>query len=251
VIRFRFELRPIGDIEPWGAGERPELHWFGLTDGWYWIELAGHELLRYSPATLRRWRSDGDEVARPYVGYYVARLWEDLIGMLPGSLEPVPGDLVELVSGDRSDWRAGVAPHTDAAALWYGEHCLDLGYLRRPPHIRWWRTVADGADVMTVAWRSPPDAEIGYAAPTRGRARVPTDSVVTAMADFDRALLAAMARRITDLATAGPPPGVHVDMPRLRAEQRTREKWFKRALGREATTDWAAVRRGATALLGR
>ena len=34
---FEFVLRPLEEVQPWGVDE-PTLHWFGLTDGWYWIE---------------------------------------------------------------------------------------------------------------------------------------------------------------------------------------------------------------------
>lgn len=94
-IRFRFELRPLAQAHPWG-GDRRTLHWFGLTDGWYWIELNGHELLRYSDQTVRRWQADGYQDV-PYVDYYVVRLWEDLLELLPAVLEPVPADLVPFI----------------------------------------------------------------------------------------------------------------------------------------------------------
>lgn len=32
---FQFRLRPLEEVEPWG-GEKPALHWFGLSDGWCW-----------------------------------------------------------------------------------------------------------------------------------------------------------------------------------------------------------------------
>ena len=51
------------EVRSWEAtldlGDTPSLHWFGLTQGWYWIEAGGPEPL-------------------PYVDYYVVRLWEDL-----------------------------------------------------------------------------------------------------------------------------------------------------------------------------
>ncbi|MEV6791726.1 DUF5984 family protein [Streptomyces sp. NPDC051320] len=50
-MRLRFELTPLDRVVPWG--ERPVLHWFGLTDGWYSVELGGHEVLRYSERTVR------------------------------------------------------------------------------------------------------------------------------------------------------------------------------------------------------
>jgi hypothetical protein len=30
------------------GGETPRLHWFGLTDGWYWIEVGELRLLQYA-----------------------------------------------------------------------------------------------------------------------------------------------------------------------------------------------------------
>jgi hypothetical protein len=88
VIRFGFDLRPLGDIVPWGKADDLSLHWFGLTDGWFWIELDGHVLLRYSDRCAARFQLD-----RPYVDYQVVRLWEDLITLIPAVLEPVPADL--------------------------------------------------------------------------------------------------------------------------------------------------------------
>lgn len=84
-------------VRPWGR-ENPRLHWFGLTDGWYWIELGDQELLRYSPDTLRRFRSDDLGPRHPYVDYYIARLWEDLIDLPPMVMQPVPDDLQRFVT---------------------------------------------------------------------------------------------------------------------------------------------------------
>ncbi|MFJ4574320.1 DUF5984 family protein [Streptomyces sp. NPDC088846] len=48
MINFRFGLLPVEEIQPWGGvGESPRLSWFGLTDGWYCVDVGGHELLRY------------------------------------------------------------------------------------------------------------------------------------------------------------------------------------------------------------
>jgi hypothetical protein len=56
----------LDEVSPWGR-DQPTLHWFGLTEGWYWIEADGHQLLRWT-------RPDGPH---PYVDYYLARLWEE------------------------------------------------------------------------------------------------------------------------------------------------------------------------------
>ena len=58
-IRFRFLLRPLAEIERW--------HWFGLTDGWYWVALDDVQLLRYAPSTAVTYR-----MAEPYVDDFVS-----------------------------------------------------------------------------------------------------------------------------------------------------------------------------------
>jgi hypothetical protein len=63
VLRFSFELRPVAEVPPWGS-HRPNLHWFGLTSGLYWIDSAAGQLLRYTDEAVRRW-----ELERPHPRY--------------------------------------------------------------------------------------------------------------------------------------------------------------------------------------
>ncbi|ADI10690.1 hypothetical protein SBI_07570 [Streptomyces bingchenggensis BCW-1] len=255
MIRFRFGLTPLAEVRPWGRRERPVLHWFGLTDGWYAIDLGEHELLRYSERTVRRLRGDGGGPAHPYADYYVVRLWEDLLALLPAALEPVPEDLADFVACDSSDWCWEDTPEADSAAQWHGDRSLYTGYLRIAPDIRCWRTVAGEHDamddVMNVSWAHPsdPEGEIEFAGPATGRVTVPTSAFVAAVTELDRALLEAMERRIGELEAAGPPPGVELDLEQLRREHRDRAGWLERARRYAYATDWAAVRTGAAALL--
>ncbi|WP_328397791.1 DUF5984 family protein [Streptomyces sp. NBC_00390] len=251
MIRFRFDLRPVAGIQPWG-GDDPSLHWFALTEGWYWIEAGGHELLRYSERTLHRWAGEegGGTATSPYAAYYVVRLWEDVIEMLPEVLEPVPEDLVGFVAADLGDWPSREnTPEAEAAGLWHSDRSMYMGPLRNAPHIRWWRTIIDGDDAVTVSWQHRSDSEIEFAGPPEGTATVPTRSFVAAVAEFDRALLAAMDERITALEAAGPPPGVGLDLRHLRREQQERAGRLQQARARECDTDWDVIRAGARELL--
>ncbi|MGA3541832.1 DUF5984 family protein [Micromonosporaceae bacterium DT194] len=72
MIKFRFELYRLDEVSSWG-GDRPVLHWFGLTEGWYWLEASGQELLR------RTRQVD----PHPYIDYYLARFWEDVMALSP------------------------------------------------------------------------------------------------------------------------------------------------------------------------
>lgn len=247
MIQFCFRLTPLPEVEPWGP-ER-SLHWFALTDGCYWLALDGLELLRYTPLTVGRFRAPGSP---PYVDYYLARIWEDLLRLLPEALEPVPDDLVDLIT---SDWPPAEDERTDAALCWCSDHILDLGYLRCPPEIRWWRRVDDDhdRDHITVAWKHPTrdDGNFEWEAPRTGQATIPCSEFVAAVEGLDRELMAAMDERISQLERSGPPPGVRLDIPALRAEHQDRTLWLQRARTRRPETNWPEVRAGAAILLGR
>ncbi|MFF3431502.1 DUF5984 family protein [Streptomyces sp. NPDC002602] len=250
AIRFRFGLTPLDQVKPWGA--QPELHWFGLTAGWYCVDIDGHEVLRYSERTVRELRHDrADDRAHPYVDYFVVRLWEDVIALVSGAMEPVPHDLVDVAADISPNWTWIDAPEADAALTWHGEGYLYTDYLRVAPTIRLWRTVVGAEDTVTVAWehRADPEGVIEFAGPRTGRVTVPTDEFLGAVAELDRALLAAMDERIGELEKSGPPPGVRGDAEQLRREHRDRATWLRRARDRDPGTDWDTVRTGARMLL--
>jgi hypothetical protein len=86
---FNFVLRPLGDVAPWGK-DPPKLHWFGLTDGWFWLEADDQTLFRFSDTFLEQRCGQGSTAPVPYVDYYVVRLWEDVLDGLHDFLSQVP-----------------------------------------------------------------------------------------------------------------------------------------------------------------
>ncbi|MFE3829910.1 DUF5984 family protein [Streptomyces sp. NPDC059092] len=251
VLRVRFGLTPLERIRPWSA-ERPVPHWFGLTDGWYCLDLGGHELLRYSERTVGELRggSEGGP-PHPYVDYYVVRLWEDLLALVSGALEPVPQDLVAVAATLSPAWEWRDTPEAEVALDWHGAGHLYTGYLRVAPDIRCWRTVVGTDDTVTMAWEHQRDPEgvIEFAGPPKGRVTLPTGEFLAAVTELDRALLAAMDRRIDALEESGPGHGAETDVAALRREHRDRATWLRRAREHERRTDWDAVRTGVRQLL--
>ncbi|WP_325055016.1 DUF5984 family protein [Kribbella sp.] len=227
-LRFGFELTPLGEVGAWGR-ERPNLHWFGLTDGWYWIEVDEVRLLRFSA-----------DYEIPYVDYYVARLWEDLLQLLPVVLEEVPADLVGFLRSDHHGWNEIESEAADAAMDWWSGRYMYLGYLREPPTLCCWRT----GDQVTIDWQAPSN----FAEPRVLQVTVGVEEFVAAVEEFDRSLLAAMEARIAEV-EASPPVGVGLDLAQLRSEHRDRSNWLAHARARLRSTDWSAVRAGAARLL--
>jgi hypothetical protein len=227
-LRFGFELTPLAEVGTWGR-EKPTLHWFGLTDGWYWIELGDVRLLRFSA-----------DYEIPYVDYYVVRLWEDLLGLLPAVLEEVPADLLDFLRSDHLAWNEVESDAAEAAIEWWSDRYLDLGYLCEPPTLRCWRT----GDRVTIDW----DAPSNFAEPRALQVTVAVEEFVAAVEEFDRSLMAAMEGRITEV-EASPPAGVELDLAHLRSDHRDRSTWLARARSSDRSTDWSAVRAGAAQLL--
>jgi hypothetical protein len=249
VIRFRFELYPLDEVSPRG-GDQPTLHWFGLTEGWYWLEVDGHQLLRRV----------GREQSHPYVDYYLARLWQDINILTPDVIEPVPTDLQLFVASDPARWACDpldfvTAADEDAvgdidpsapdhpvvtAMIWYGQHNLDLGYLRNAPRLRFWRAVSGDRDEITVDWRHNEDSEIRFTAGSAAQFRVPTAASLDAVHTLDRELMAAMRHRVEKLERRGGLPGVDLDPAWLRRDHEDRTHWLARNLDRRPETDWDA-----------
>ncbi|WP_433728555.1 DUF5984 family protein [Actinoplanes sp. CA-051413] len=236
MIRFGFRLCPLDEVSPWG-GDRPSLHWFGLTEGRYWLEVGGQP--------------------HPCVDYYLARLWEDVNVLTPDVLEAVPDDLQSFIATDSAQWACDpldFIPEVDdgpdhpvvTAVNWHSGHHLDFGYLRNPPDLRLWRTVDGDRDEITLDWRHVDDGEIGFTQ----RCSVPTEAYVEAVHTLDRELMTAMHQRIQELRRRGGPPGVDLDLDTLQQEHQDRAQWLTRNLGRTPATDWAAVRQGARHLVG-
>ncbi|WP_326550343.1 DUF5984 family protein [Micromonospora sp. NBC_01813] len=259
MISFRFELYPLDEVSPWGS-DQPRLHWFGLTEGCYWLEVGGQELLR----RIRHVHP------HPYIDYYLARLWEDVIVLAPQVLEPVPDDLQSFIASQPAQWACdplefvaepgeertddGNADGHDhpvvTAAIWHGEHYLDFGYLRNPPKLRFWRSIRSARDEITVDWQHEDDGEIGFTADPTVRLSVPTAAYLDAVHTLNHQLMAAMGQRVEVLERRSGLPRVDLDLIHLRREHEERRHWLTKNLDRSPQTDWNLVRQGAHLLLG-
>ncbi|MGW4830343.1 DUF5984 family protein [Amycolatopsis japonica] len=230
MIRFHFRLRPLADVETWGD-RHP--HWFGLTDGWYWIDVNGHKLFHHPSNTV---------AGKPApVDYYVARLWEDLLEMLPSVLEPVPADLVDRMTRDHDAWCEEAVEDAEAALDWYSSHFMYTGYLATSPRVVLWRSIAD-QNMITVDWRHTAEHGLDCTVPRQGQASVPTELFLRAVEEFNRELIDAMGRRITEIEARGPNPDTHLEQ--LRQEHRQRSRSLAATLQHVPATDWTAVREG-------
>jgi hypothetical protein len=65
----------------------------------------------------------------------MARLWEDVIGLMSGAMESVPEGLLDVAAAS-PDWNWLERPEAEAASTWHGADYLYTSYLRVAPRIR-------------------------------------------------------------------------------------------------------------------
>jgi len=243
---INFTLVPLEEIQPWGPDEDPSLSWFGLTDGFYWIEAGESTLFEYSA------RAQAADASR-YCNYQVVRLYEDLMEMLPHVLEPVPHRIASCLSADEaSAWRVAFNRWCarnedildrdtfwdifDAVATWSGKRYLDSGYLSPSTNIVIW---SDAEDVF-FDWDNRANLFEGQPAWTalQGRYQLPRNAFVAEIQSFHARLMAQMEKRVEKVLSGALSPRIRIDMPGLAREHAERCLTLEKALARPQQTDW-------------
>jgi hypothetical protein len=236
-MQFHFRLRPVDDIPAWESQGCPMLHWFGLTDGWFWIEVEGAELFRYTRQVGEHWQHLYPELKPsplPYEDYQVARYWEDLLYLLPDVLTPLPDDLAARVAKGQewADWQERAhrwqeesddktASDTCYTAVhWWGRRIWHAGHLVRPPGIHLWRV----DDSVSIRWdnRAVTVDGIPVWEAQSGEATFPVSEFIAAVRSFDAAFIAAMAERVANIRRRWTRRDVFIDIPDLERDHLSR-----------------------------
>jgi len=107
---IEYSLESVEDIAPWTDAQRKNvLSWYGISSGFYWINVGDQTLFQYSDEYIQLHMAE--ECKRDpkwqYFDYYVSRLYEDLLTLLPNSLQVIPDNLLGLVGDINSsmDWQ--------------------------------------------------------------------------------------------------------------------------------------------------
>lgn len=248
---FNFALNPLNEITPWGDPGSERLHWFGLTDGSYWLAAGASTLFEYS------------EFARPMgapriCDYQVARLYEDITEMCADVLEPVPADLISFISGDGrraalervSQWVSDNGDRDDAdfwavvdlSMTWIGRRQLDSSHLSPSADITMWSDEA----MVHVEWANQAKLINGGCAwsAEAGSWSLGRQEFMQELRSFHERLMAAMAERIDCVIEGGLAPEIEVDVAGLVREHAVRRDLSSGVFGPPpVATNWDSVRR--------
>jgi len=254
MMLFNFQLRQINEISPFGYENQLSLHWYGLTDGWFWLHVGDDELFRFNDALINQWKVAGESWDNPYAEYFVVCLWEDLMDILPSILEPIPEDILQQCDPGQKGWQylnreeAWLERYDDWSTWrmgtgWLRSRQLYATYLVLYPGIRFW---TDG-ETLFITWDNHDclDNGIPIWSTQQGQYALPLARFIDEVRSFDARLIAAMDQRVKSAQMDWPFPNVAIDIDFLEVDHRERATKMDQAFtrSRQQKTDWDGVRK--------
>jgi hypothetical protein len=163
---INFKLKHPDDVTPWGAPPEDRMHWFGLTDSEYWLDLGKVIFYEYSDNILDHWKIKGSK----YVDYHLVRLIEDWSGIFSAISEPVPDSIYSIAKTQRSlyafyekanNWLGQLIDDPsidedsycdkyDKVIEWVYSRSLDSGHLSNAPGISFFRN----GNNLSIIWNA-------------------------------------------------------------------------------------------------
>jgi hypothetical protein len=253
---FDFCLRSLEEVQPWGKAPDLSLSWFGLTEGFYRLQVGSEFLLNYSDEFINYWASrSSNGYSGSFIDYYVVRLWEDILDMLPDVLKPLPPELSSFFEDDSiawcrwerdaSTWLDNQSDEDRAigmfelAVLWQHTRRLDAAYLQNAPRIWIWSTDRN----VIVSWDNTEIALEGIPvwSAERGHYAIERSEFLDEVHAFNNRLISEMAERVESVCAHWYRTEIFVDTQHLRYEQQDRETWLNQALKRSSAVSWDDV----------
>lgn len=259
---FEFKLDSIEDVQPWGNSPNKQIHWFALTQGLYRLKVGDEYLLNYSDEFTDHISKQFPQIRYQgtFVDYYVVRLWEDLIDILPHILEPVPKELQHFFESDyktqRESFEKVEAWHDKAelnkvlntdeiweirenATYWIDNRHLDSAYLSPSANIWIW---SDENDVI-INWDNQEIMvdRIQVWSATRGNYRISRNEFVLELKRFDQQLFSEMEERVDNICKTWNLKEIYIDFEQLKSEQKNRATWMKSWFNTNSQIDWRKV----------
>lgn len=262
---FEFKLKPLSDVMPWGQEPKLTLHWFGLTDGIYYMNVGEDQLFRSSKEILLHWKKEWPDldINCEYVDYQVVRLYEDLLDILVDVMHAVPVELQQYIDTQKNQevwqnklWNIFKSTEDEedeglyylATEWWNSFRRLSTSHLNNGQNIWLWRA----GNTIHIRWNNE-DKRINGIQPwaaVRGDFALPLEEFEEEVRRFHNQLMAAMECRIVELKTNNPIPHVSIDIPSLEKEHEERKLSLERALNRAPrVNDWGQVVRAINKLL--
>lgn len=232
---FEIKLKDLKDVDPWGTLENLSLHWFGLTDGFFFMNVGNEKLFCLSEEVLKQ--NLGLEKIPDngfYIDYPVVRPYEDILEILPNILQEVPEDVFSYIGTHEKQY---AFEDMD----WLRCRTLSASHLLFPPTI----IFLNHKDKIIIRWNNKNNIEDGIPvwSAVFGEIDMPVNEFISEVQKFHDELMLQMQKRIEVLLADNPLPHVKIDLNGLQREHMERRKSLEIALnGRVKIQDWDEVR---------
>lgn len=259
---FDFTFDAIEDVRPWGNPKNLSISWFALTQGNYRLKVGNEYLLNYTDEFVNYLSEKYPEYTHcqtTFVDYYVVRLWEDILEILPAILESVPQQLQHFLNSgyenyqsldkSTSDWWKSDSPKQISenksweifhlATGWINNRWLDSAYLSPSTRIWIW---SDENDVI-ISWdnRQIKVEGISIWSASQENYRINKREFINEIQNFDGQLFAEMNKRVEDVCRNWKNAEIKINFEQLRSEQKNRATWLESKLKDFCKTDWNEV----------
>lgn len=241
---INFKLRHPDNIIPWDDDTDTTIHWQGLTEGEYWLDLNKATLYEYTPEVL----AGGDTDDSTYVVYQLDRLINDWTGIFESIAAPVPDAFYTISRNHHYLYRFyGAAMHWfdrlsadpsihadtdyeqyDKTIEWIYSRTLTAPYLASDPGISFFRN----GDYLSIVWQAdhvtPENIPVWTA--QNGEVEMAYDLFVHEMEDFAKRFFDAMDVQVR-IAVEKDWGATRINKEALVKEQEERKAAFQRKLG--------------------
>lgn len=256
---INFKLKHPDNIAPWGDTPDTNMHWFGLTDGEYWLDVNKATLYEYAKEVL----TGGNVNHTHYVDYQIFRLLEDWTNMFESIAEPVPDAFYAIARTNdylyrfyeaAQNWFENLSkdPSIDAdahydsydkAIEWIYSRTLSSSHLNFEPGISFFRN----RNNISIVWKADHVTENNIPVWTaqNGEIEMEYAMFVNEIEDFGNRFFTAMDTQV-QIAVEKDWGATVLNKEQLIKEQRDRKAWFQQRLSalKDAPTkhtDWNVI----------
>jgi hypothetical protein len=255
---INFKLKHPDNIIPWGDAPDTSMHWYGLTDGEYWLDVNKATIYEYTSEVLAGSHANDSH----YVDYQIARLLEDWTSIFDAIAEPVPDAFYAIARennylyrfyGAVQNWLENLPDtastntetyeHYDPAIEWIYSRTLTASHLTNDPAISFFRNNNN----ISIVWKADhlTEQNIPVWTAQNGELKIAYSTFIHEIEDFGNRFFNAMDTQV-QIAIAKDWGTTQINKDALMREQQQRKGGFQQSLsvlkGEPAKhTDWDLI----------
>jgi hypothetical protein len=154
MFDIKYEFKPFSKIACFGNEDDKHIHWFALTDSYFYIDLGNKYLLQYTFEFQKK-----HDLKSAISDYYLQQIINDIYSILPIVNESIPDSIyahlrnnynayINEVQNDNVLPDEQVLGNQFVFSSWLSERAIDTGYLVNGPLVRLFRC----NDKLLIVW---------------------------------------------------------------------------------------------------